>query len=197
MTDDARHYRVNEIFLSLQGEGAWTGVPMVFVRLAGCNLACPFCDTDHARFTLMTAREIAAEVDRLAPDRRHRVVLTGGEPALQADDRLVEALAPRRVHIETNGTLPLPRGLAWVTLSPKPGGEPVVDRADELKLLWTGPDTDPARFDGIRAAVRCLQPCDTGDRALNAAITAGAITFVTAHPGWRLSLQTHKLLGIR
>ncbi len=192
----SRTYRVNEIFVSLQGEGAHTGRAALFVRFAGCNLSCPFCDTDHSEWRPMTATEILAEATRLAPQVRH-VVLTGGEPGLQVDSELIEAFAGWFIQIETNGTMPLPDGIDWITCSPKEGGAPVLDKVDELKLLWTGPDTRPERFDMIDAQCRSLQPCDTSDPALNARLTAEAVAYIMAHPRWRLSLQTHKLIGIR
>ena len=115
-------YRVNEIFYSLQGEGANTGTPAVFVRFAGCNLRCPFCDTEFDSYTEMTAAEIADEIGRFPADF---VVLTGGEPSLQVDDALVETLHARDlvIAVETNGTRPLPADIDWVTCSPKESGK--------------------------------------------------------------------------
>ena len=109
-------YRVNEIFYSLQGEGYWTGTPMVFLRFSGCNLKCPFCDTDHSSYQEMSAGEIVAEMLQAGGDCR-RACVTGGEPSLQLDKALVEALhgAGFEVHVETNGTRPLPAGVDWVT----------------------------------------------------------------------------------
>ena len=117
---NAKTYRVNEIFFSLQGEGFWTGTPMVFVRLSGCNLKCPFCDTDHSAFQEMTAGEIMKAASS-AGNACRRICLTGGEPSLQADEALLEAFheAAYTVHMETNGTLPVPEGIDWITLSPK------------------------------------------------------------------------------
>lgn len=181
-------YRVNEIFCSLQGEGRWTGTPAVFVRLSGCNLACPFCDTDHARGRDMTAGEIAAEAARYAP--RH-LVLTGGEPALQADDALVGALKGNGffVQAETNGTLPLPAAVDWVTCSPKDA--PVaLERIDELKIVYQGQDVE-AMADALpRAREYRLQP-------LSCSNTAQVVDYVLRHPRWGLSLQTHKLIDIK
>lgn len=191
----SRTYRVNEIFLSLQGEGAMTGRAAVFVRLSGCNLACPFCDTDHTAFTPMTACEIAARALEIAGPVRH-LVLTGGEPALQVDAELTGAFAGWFVQIETNGSLPLPGGIDWITCSPKEGAAVVPGRVDEVKLVWTGPQCRPERFEALGAPVLCLQPCATGNPVLDARLTAEAIEYVKARPQWRLSLQTHKLLNI-
>ena len=196
-------YRVNEIFYSLQGEGFWTGTPMVFVRLSGCNLQCPFCDTDHAGFTEMRAEEIVAEARRLGPDCR-RVCVTGGEPALQLDAALVDALhgAGCRIHVETNGTKLLPEGVDWVTLSPKtdvPGlkgdGTVVLEKADEVKVVYAGSVDE--KWAAFPADWHFLQPCDTGDAQKNRALTAETIDHIQRNPVWRLSLQTHKLLNIR
>ena len=189
-------YRVNEIFYSLQGEGRWTGTPMVFVRLSGCNLHCPFCDTDHSASTPMTAEEILSAVREKGP-ACGRICLTGGEPALQVDAPLVEAFhgAGYRIHIETNGTRPLPPGIDWVTLSPKtdvPGlrgdGSVVLERADELKLVYTGGDV--SRWASFPATVHSLQPCSCAN-------TAEVIRYLLSHPEWTLSLQTHKYLNIQ
>ena len=193
-------YRVNEIFYSLQGEGYWTGTPMVFVRLSGCNLRCPFCDTDHAAFSEMSAPQIVDAVRQAGADCR-RVCLTGGEPSLQLDPALVEALhsAGFLIHIETNGTRPLPEGLDWITLSPKNqvfglmgNGAVILKRADEVKLVLA-PGVDPSAWEHFPATWHFLQPCDAAGR-MN---TAETISYIEAHPLWRLSLQTHKLLGIR
>lgn len=190
-------YRVNEIFYSLQGEGFWTGTPMVFVRLSGCNLACPFCDTDHRAGRPMTAEELVQAVRAEGPCKR--VCLTGGEPLLQADRELVDALhlAGYKIHLETNGTRPVPEGVDWVTLSPKEdfvtGGKVVLERADELKLVLA-PGTDPAKWAGFPASWHFLQPCAAPDGSDN---TAETVAYIQEHPQWRLSLQTHKLLNIR
>lgn len=181
-------YRVNEIFYSLQGEGCFTGTPAVFVRLSGCNRACPFCDTDFAAFTEMTAESIADEVDKYPCSH---VVITGGEPTMQLDDALVAMLKERGkfLQIETNGSLPVPAGVDWVTCSPKdaPYG---IDRIDELKIVFQGQDVEAIAAMLPAPKVRCLQPCS----GLN---TADTIAYVLEHPWWRLSLQTHKLIDIR
>ena len=197
---NAKTYRVNEIFFSLQGEGFWTGTPMMFVRLSGCNLKCPFCDTDHSGFQEMTAGEIVKEA-MAAGNTCRRICLTGGEPSLQADEALLSAFheAGYTVHMETNGTLPLPAGVDWITLSPKNqvfglmgNGAVILKRADEVKLVLA-PGVDPSAWEHFPATWHFLQPCDAGGR-MN---TEETVSYIKAHPLWRLSLQTHKLLGIR
>lgn len=194
--------RVNEIFHSLQGEGYNSGTPAVFIRFSGCNLQCPFCDTQHESGTEMTEQEIVEAVKYLAP-RSSLVVITGGEPALQLTASLVDALHEigKRVAVETNGTLPLPPNVDWITLSPKSawlGNEavPVLTRADELKVLYDG-SHDPSAFDSIAATHRFLQPMDTGDANRNADLMQQAADYCLQHPQWRLSLQIHKILNIR
>lgn len=184
-------YRVNEIFYSLQGEGFWTGTPMVFVRFSGCNLRCPFCDTDHSAFTEMRSDEILSAV-RCAGGACRRICLTGGEPGLQLDEALVRLLKAEGyvLHVETNGTQLLPEGLDWVTLSPK--SAVALERADELKLVLC-PGMDPADWESFPAQHLFLQPCDDRGRTNVAEVEA----YILSHPQWRLSLQTHKLLGIR
>ncbi|MDT3366133.1 MAG: 7-carboxy-7-deazaguanine synthase QueE [Bacteroidota bacterium] len=198
-------YRINEIFYSLQGEGFWTGTPAVFVRFSGCNLRCPFCDTAHQTFTPMTAEDIISSFHGLSVES-NIVILTGGEPGLQVDEALMEKLhaAGYRVHIETNGTVELPEGIDWVTLSPKEDvpelkgdGKVVLERADEIKVIYAEGD-DPARWAAFPATWHFLQPCDiAGDVEASRRNIAATITYMKENPSWRLSLQTHKLLGIR
>lgn len=189
---------VKEIFGSLQGEGFWTGRASVFVRFSGCNLRCRFCDTDHGGGTLMSDGEIVAAVSSWAADW---VVLTGGEPALQVDGSLVDALhaAGKGVAIETNGTVPLPEGIDWVTYSPKgdfcDGAEPCIGRADEVKVVWTGQEVSHHLL--FPAGHYFLQPCDWGDAVRNRETLAACVAYVEAHPQWRLSLQMHKLIGLK
>lgn len=180
-------YKVNEIFYSLQGEGYYTGTPAVFLRLSGCNLACDFCDTDHKNGTDMTAGQI---VDELCRYPARHLVITGGEPTLQLDSDLLRAIKAEHfyVQIETNGTRPVPVEVDWVTCSPKQGPW-AVDRIDELKIVYIGQDVEqiagllPSRY-------RYLQPCSGQN-------TAEVVRYLLAHPRWRLSLQTHKLIDIQ
>ena len=198
--------RVNEIFYSLQGEGRWTGTPSVFVRFSGCNLKCDFCDTDHVDGVEMTARQIVERVRGAVSglslfaevtDGIH-VVLTGGEPGLQVTDELIGLLHDDGwfVQIETNGTCRLPEGIDWVTCSPKGGGMPVAEHVDELKVVFDG-RRDVSEYEELDAKVFSLQPMDVGDEAENVLIRERTVLYCMEHPLWHLSLQTHKLLGIR
>jgi 7-carboxy-7-deazaguanine synthase (Cx14CxxC type) len=211
-------YAVKEIYYTLQGEGANTGRPAVLCRFTGCNLwsgreedraeaTCDFCDTDFVgtdgpggeRFE--TPRALAAAVashwpkGAQAPDGPF-VVLTGGEPVLQLDPPLIEALHERgfQVAVETNGTLPLPPGLDWVCVSPKAGAALVVRSGDELKLVYPQDGAEPETFEGLDFRHFFRQPMDGPERDRN---TAAAVRYCLAHPRWRLSLQTHKVLGLR
>ena len=192
--------KVNEIFYSLQGEGYHSGTPAVFVRFSGCNLQCPFCDTQHSSGTEMTEDDIAAAVCGY-PARM--VVVTGGEPALQLTSSLVDKLhlLGKYVAVETNGTRRLPENVDWITLSPKDmwlgeNARPVLARADELKLLFEE-GLPVGDYKDIQVAHRFLQPVDTDDQRQNDANKNAAIAYIKQHPQWRLSLQIHKLLGIR
>ena len=179
--------KVNEIFYSLQGEGCFAGVPAVFVRFSGCNRCCEFCDTDFAAFTEMEPGEILAEV-RAYPARH--VVITGGEPAMQITPEFVAMLkdAGFFVQIETNGSLPVPDNIDWVTCSPK--ARPwAIQRVDELKIVYQGQDVEEIASH-FAPKVKCLQPCS----GLN---TSETVAYILAHPWWSLSLQTHKFLDIR
>jgi 7-carboxy-7-deazaguanine synthase len=208
-------YAVKEIFYTLQGEGANTGRPAVFCRFAGCNLwsglerdrataVCRFCDTDFVgtdgagggRFAspdALATRVAAAWPSAQAASRF--VVCTGGEPLLQLDAPLVDALHAEgfTIAIETNGTQPGLAGLDWVCVSPKAGAELVLQRGDELKLIFPQASIDPADFEHLPFTHFFLQPMDGPDRQRN---TQLAVQYCLAHPRWRLSLQTHKLLGI-
>lgn len=192
--------KVNEIFYSLQGEGYHSGTPAVFVRFSGCNLRCPFCDTQHEEGIEMSETEIVEAVKTYPASL---VVVTGGEPAMQLTEGLVDALhaAGKYVSVETNGTLPLPKNVDWITLSPKDSwvgsqAAPVLSRADELKLLFDGRH-EPSQYSHIAVAHRFLQPCDMGNDARNAKIMQATVDYIKKNPAWRLSLQIHKILKIR
>lgn len=193
--------RVNEIFYSLQGEGFYVGVPSVFIRLSGCNLQCSFCDTTHQSFTDMSEREIA---DVVAQYPAQHVVITGGEPSLQLTALLIELLhkLDKEVAVETNGTHILPENVDWITLSPKdafiassPAAKVVLKRCNEMKVVFTG--NELPNYDNIACDHYFLQPCDVDDAEQNKKIIEVTIAYCLQHPKWRLSLQTHKLLGIR
>lgn len=209
-------YAVKEIFYSLQGEGARTGRPAVFVRFAGCNLwsgrevdragaVCRFCDTefvgtdglgggkfDNAAALADAALSFWPDADAGEP----YVVFTGGEPLLQLDTPLIHAMHERgfEVAIETNGTLEAPAGVDWICVSPKAGAEFVQQSGDELKLVFPQPGAEPERFTSLPFANFFLQPMDGPAREAN---TRAASAYCLANPRWRLSLQTHKLLGLR
>lgn len=196
---------VNDIFYSLQGEGHFTGRAATFVRLSGCNLKCPFCDTDHRRHKMMSVDSIVDAV--IAYQSRH-VVITGGEPGLHRLAPLIDALHryDRFVQIETNGTITLPENADWITCSPK--DEPVnLHRVDEIKLLYLpryldGTDTPDATLSRLidsrvaRGAELRLQPCDTGEPYTNSRILDATVDYIRRNPQWQLSLQTHKLIDI-
>ena len=224
-------YRVNSIFFTLQGEGHNTGRAAVFVRFAGCNLRCPFCDTAFDSFTEMSADDILSAMLQVAggPATKERplmAVLTGGEPTLQVDEALVDLLHQHGYYVamESNGTRPAPRNLDWLTVSPKSGewrekrGEWRVEsgerseewrgarQPDELKVVFDE-QTNPEAFlpplsslhsplSSLPSPLLYLQPCDTGDQERNAAIVKSCVDYIKEHPWWRLSLQTHKLIGI-
>ncbi|HEX4866580.1 MAG TPA: 7-carboxy-7-deazaguanine synthase [Acidimicrobiales bacterium] len=208
-------YLVKELFFTLQGEGFQTGMPAVFCRFSGCNLwtgreehreiaVCRFCDTDFVgtdglgggHFSSPT--ELAAAVAAAwapGPEGDRLVVCTGGEPLLQLDAPLVDALHAEgfRVAIETNGTLEPPPGVDWVCMSPKAGADLVLRRGDELKLVYPQAGLAPEDVVELDFDHRFLQPMDGPDREAH---TAAAVAYCLAHPRWRLSLQTHKYLGI-
>lgn len=181
-------YPVNEIFYSLQGEGFFTGTPAVFVRFAGCNMRCSFCDTDHeSSVTHMEADAIIAKIKEYPA--RH-IILTGGEPALRVDSLLLEMLHAEGcfVQIETNGSLPVPEEIDWITCSPKGDYRIALPRVDELKIVYQNQDVE-AIAATIAASHLFLQPCSGQN-------IPETVSYILAHPWWRLSLQTHKLINI-
>lgn len=207
-------YAVKEMFATLQGEGAQAGRASVFCRFTGCNLwsgreqdraeaACRFCDTDFVgmdgegggRFADATALADAILACWPGGGTRRFVVFTGGEPLLQIDDLLLAAMHARgfEIAVETNGTLAAPAGIDWVCVSPK-AGNPMVQRAGaELKLVFPQADIDPESLAGLAFDHFFLQPMDGLARAAN---TEAAVAYCLAHPQWRLSVQTHKMIGI-
>jgi 7-carboxy-7-deazaguanine synthase (Cx14CxxC type) len=208
-------YAVKEIFYTLQGEGANAGAPAVFCRFAGCNLwsgreadraaaECRFCDTDFVGTDGDGGGKFATAGDlaRACADAAGSVpagllvVLTGGEPMLQVDAALIDALHGHgfRIAIETNGTLPVPRAIDWICVSPKAGTELRQTSGDELKLVFPQTGMAPEDVAGLAFCHRFLQPMDGAECDAH---TAAAIAYCKAHPVWRLSLQTHKLIGIR
>jgi 7-carboxy-7-deazaguanine synthase len=207
-------YSVKEIFLTLQGEGGQTGRAAVFCRFAGCNLwsgreqdragaVCTFCDTDFVgvdgqgggKFRTAEALADAVEAAWTGGADNRLVVCTGGEPLLQLDPPLIAALHDRgfEIAVETNGTLTAPAGLDWICVSPKADAALAQTSGQELKLVYPQLGVDPARFEALPFERFYLQPMDGPDRE---AATAAAIAYCLAHPRWRLSMQTHKQLGI-
>ena len=209
-------YSVKEIFYTLQGEGAQAGKAAVFCRFAGCNLwsgreedrssaVCTFCDTDFVGTDgtdggkFASAEALAAAVEKAwAPQgtANRLVVLTGGEPLLQVDAALTQALHARgfMIAVETNGTVAPPPGLDWICVSPKAQAEVLIKTGSELKLVYPQVGVDPARFEGLAFDHFFLQAMDGPARAEN---TAKAIAYCQQHPQWRLSVQSHKMIGIR
>ena len=218
-----RNYRVNEIFYTLQGEGAHSGIPAVFIRFSGCNLRCPWCDTEFADFTQMSAEQIVAEALELYDipnERRKMVVLTGGEPSLQVDKNLIEALhaAGFYICIETNGTRTLPDGIDWITCSPKSSSiqkseirsqtSLALKKVNEVKVVYTG-EYDPEIWRTcLQAEHWMLQPLRyTGEWLIEHAVDEweddrndnldDTVRYILSHPFWRLSVQLHKIVGLR
>lgn len=207
-------YSVKEIYYTLQGEGAQTGRPAVFCRFTGCNLwtgreedrdsaVCQFCDTDFLGTdgpgggVFESPDELAHAVVRHWPQQSGTpyVVCTGGEPLLQLDAEAIDALhaAGLEIAIETNGTKPVPAGIDWVCVSPKAGAECVVHEGDELKLVYPQSEAEPERFENLSFRHFFLQPMDGPDQERNTHLAA---EYCLANPQWRLSLQTHKLIGL-
>ncbi len=189
--------KVNEIFYSLQGEGHYTGTPSVFIRFAGCNLKCSFCDTDFTSYTEMNEEDIIAEVNKFPASH---VVITGGEPTLQITTSLANKLheAGKYIQMETNGTNALPAGcdIDWITCSPKYKAVRL-QHIDELKVVFEGKDQDMSLYSHLKASEYRLQPCDTQDAEKNEEILKQTIDFLLKNPIWKLSLQTHKILKVQ
>ena len=222
--DSFMSYFVKEIFYTLQGEGAQAGRAAVFCRFSGCNLwsgrdgdraaaVCQFCDTDFVGVDgtgggkFASARDLAAAIDAAWAGEAHAdpkgtgsgrkfVVCTGGEPLLQLDAALIDALhaAGFAIAVETNGTISAHQGIDWVCVSPKAGAEWIQRSGDELKLVYPQSGLDPAELGDLPFRNFFLQPMDGPNQILN---TQAAVRYCMEHPAWRLSLQTHKVLGIR
>jgi 7-carboxy-7-deazaguanine synthase len=209
-------YAVKEIFYTLQGEGAQAGRPSVFCRFTGCNLwsgreidrsiaTCQFCDTDFVGIDgpgggkYESAEDLTSAIEQKWPNNsysaRRFVVCTGGEPILQVDARFIEALHSRQfeIAVETNGTLPVPAGVDWVCVSPKAGTGLVQRSGDELKFVFPQLGAEPKDFESLSFRHFFLQPMDGPNRTIN---TDLAVQYCLDNPVWRLSLQTHKFLGI-
>ncbi|MBI1867644.1 MAG: 7-carboxy-7-deazaguanine synthase [Methylocystis sp.] len=208
-------YTVKEVFKTLQGEGRQAGRAAVFCRFAGCNLwsgreqdragaACGFCDTDFVGADgenggkFPDAQSLAALIVRLwGLERRRRLaVLTGGEPMLQVDAALIDALHGEgfEIAMETNGTLPVPASIDWICVSPKAGAPLAQTAGDELKLVFPQQGAEPERYEHLAFDHFLLQPMDGPQLARN---TRAAIDYCLAHPHWRFSLQTHKTIGVK
>jgi 7-carboxy-7-deazaguanine synthase len=209
-------YAVKEIFLTLQGEGVHAGRRAVFLRFAGCNLwtgreedrasaTCQFCDTDFVGMDgenggRYEATALAAKVAKLwgEANANRYVVMTGGEPMLQVDDAIIDALHGQgfNIAIESNGTIAAHPGIDWVCISPKAGSEIVQRSGDELKLVWPQSGSDTQAMESWDFANFLIQPMDSESPESNAANIEAATRFVMSHPKWRLSLQNHKILGL-
>lgn len=198
--------KINEIFYSLQGEGYHSGVPSVFIRFSGCNLSCPFCDTAHDDGVEMTDDDIVGEVNCYEGEW---IILTGGEPSLFIDGSFIRKLKKetgKKIAIETNGTRALPKGIDWITVSPKQGicgndelGEVVLTRADEIKIVDVGQHLDPYFSLGCYGPKTrmYLQPCYESDAAQREINLRNTVRRVMQDPRFTLSLQLHRYLGIQ
>lgn len=197
--------KINEIFESIQGEGCRAGIPSVFIRFSGCNLKCGFCDTRHGDGEEMTDEQIIVEVKK---SRAPQIVLTGGEPSLFIDEDFIRKLhgeTGKFICIETNGTRELPEGIDWITVSPKIGmsmsgnAEIKVRHADELKVVDIGQDLSPYfLLPCVDSSTEfLLQPCYVEDEEEREKNTRRTVRRVLEDPRWRLSLQTHRYLGVR
>lgn len=191
--------KINEIFYSVQGEGFHAGTPAVFIRFSGCNLKCPFCDTNHFTGNEMSVSDIIEEITKY-PARL--IIITGGEPSLFLTDELVNKLHDKGkyVAVETNGTNKLPSSVDWVTLSPKDNfvknAVPVNQRYDEVKAVFDG-NQNVDKYLSIPAKQYYLQPCDTGNETLNKEIINKTLEHCMKEGKWRISIQIHKILNVR
>ena len=208
------NYRIKEIYFTQQGEGKNTGKDFVFVRFAGCNLwsgkekhrasaICKFCDTDFygtdgVNGGIYETKDLVTKIKSLwiSKDSEIRVVLTGGEPLLQVDDSLITALKKANIYIaiETNGTLKAPKGIDWICMSPKANTDIQLTEGSEIKVIYPQENLDPADFNNMNFSNYYIQPMDSIDYEAN---VSKSVEFCMQNSNWRLSLQTHKILGIR
>ena len=208
------NYRIKEIYFTQQGEGKNTGKDFVFVRFAGCNLwsgkekhrasaICKFCDTDFygtdgVNGGVYETKDLVTKIKSLwiSKDSEIRVVLTGGEPLLQVDDSLITALKKANIYIaiETNGTLKAPKGIDWICMSPKANTDIQLTEGSEIKVIYPQENLDPADFINMNFSNYYIQPMDSKDYEAN---VSKSVEFCMQNSNWRLSLQTHKILGIR
>ena len=208
------NYRIKEIYFTQQGEGKNTGKDFVFVRFSGCNLwsgkekhrasaICKFCDTDFygtdgVNGGIYETKDLVTKIKslRISKDSEIRVVLTGGEPLLQVDDSLITALKKANIYIaiETNGTLKAPKGIDWICMSPKANTDIQLTEGSEIKVIYPQENLDPADFNNMNFSNYYIQPMDSKDYEAN---VSKSVEFCMQNSNWRLSLQTHKILGIR
>ena len=208
------NYRIKEIYFTQQGEGKNTGKNFVFVRFGGCNLwsgkekhrasaICKFCDTDFygtdgVNGGIYETKDLVTKIKSLwiSKDSEIRVVLTGGEPLLQVDDSLITALKKANIYIaiETNGTLKAPKGIDWICMSPKANTDIQLTEGSEIKVIYPQENLDPADFNNMNFSNYYIQPMDSKDYEAN---VSKSVEFCMQNSNWRLSLQTHKILGIR
>lgn len=198
-------FKINEIFFSIQGEGHYTGTAAVFIRFSGCNLRCPWCDTKHQDGEFLDDTEVVRRALECCGGSAPLVVLTGGEPSIFVDEDFIDLLSPHFdiVAMESNGTNKAPANLDFLTVSPKadylpkPGKPIVAQKCSEVKVVFDGEHDPESWFNFFQARHAYLQPCDTGDPERNTQILSDCVRYIQAHPWWRLSLQTQKIINVR
>jgi 7-carboxy-7-deazaguanine synthase (Cx14CxxC type) len=199
-------YSIKEIFYSLQGEGFHSGRSAIFCRFSGCNLSCSFCDTDFIGVDglnggIYNSEDLVKKISSLWPSNKVSpfVVCTGGEPLLQLNDLLIDAMhkAKFEIAIETNGTILAPKGIDWIAVSPKPNSDLTQRSGNEIKVLFPIEDLDPCSYGDLDFSYFFVQPVDTGDLGQNKKYQQLALQYCKKNPQWRFSYQLHKLLGIQ